>query len=191
VANALKNKDVNFLKAYYRKPVKFKTGKSGVSLTILPIIIIAVAVVCVFILNEKVSTLKTEILWLENYIENDNNISDFSKSKQLSIEIAELQSYLDELNAAASRKTSGRTITLSDTARIYSCLNEGEAIIRLDFSKSLSLISLTALTKSELAVSGLAARLKSSGIFSGIDYSGYSYDTAFDGYSVVFNCVFK
>ncbi len=171
----MKYKDVDFLSAYYRKPIKIKTEKSFGTAFIFPVLL-AVALGGIFAYYKySYDAVKSDYDKAQSYISDSSNIAAAEKYTQLLEEIGVSSQTIDQINKALSADGKTGKIDFGELAAISSCTNETSYISSLSFDNAASAISIKVRSANETEIAAFIKRLKATGKFTSVVYSGYNY----------------
>lgn len=171
----MKYKDVDFLSAYYRKPIKIQTEKSFGTAFIFPVLL-AVALGGVFAYYKySYEAVKSDRDKAQSYISDSSNIAAAEKYTKLLDEIAVSSQTVDQINKALSTDGKSSKITYGELAAISACADGTSYISSLTFDKTASAISIKVRSSSETEIPAFIKRLKATGKFTAVVYSGYNF----------------
>lgn len=182
-----KQKEIDFYARYFYDP-KAEERKRLLLTAGLPIFVILLVILGIFCgLKISDAVHKHEISNIQEYLDSPSVQSDFHRSLQLQSQLNELSTIYSEMNEAIE---SSKTLPgMDDTvmAGINQALS-GAKIVSHVYDAESRTLQITATTSTASEVPGLIRRLKSTGDFSQVTYSGYEDSNS--KYLVTISCVF-
>lgn len=168
-----KKKDINFLETYKRSQ-KPKAAFSIKNKTAIPPLIIVGIMIMGFIaftiINYNVDRAYKKA---DKYINDQTNVSLYSEAQKLDTELQAINSQLTVLNDNRKAMESHPTI---NSDKIYQAVNLGNNIVvsNTTYDWTNGGLSITATAPNEFAAAEYISELNATGLFSKIEYEGYS-----------------
>lgn len=169
-------KDINFILAYKESLSNSKFSKATFLKASIPALLCAAifASYSFMIIDQK--KLETEILNLNNYISNENNISKLAEYDEYTNLRQKFKDILSEITESREGIDSSKIIDKKSIGKIFEKAGNDILIDGLTYDSSKKIISISGSSKNVLECSEFVANLYDTKLFEEVSYKGYAHD---------------
>lgn len=177
MAKRLKHKDINFLQVLHERPEGQQGPGKKRALIALPIVLaVAVALAyggMAFRLYQQGAALSAA----SSYLDDPQNLLSQQQSRQW---LAKSQAVQAELRRLDDTRDALATLPVFDTgafAHLYAAASGGVTILQMEYTEDAGVLTVSAQSASVTDAPVFVQRLRGTGLFSDISYTGYLSDT--------------
>lgn len=190
MAARLKDKDIDFYKAFYQKPEKSKTDGEKAFMTVFLIFLLALTGSVYGYLYYRTYTLNRSISAIQTFIESPDTAEQYSEAQDQQSQCMKLKNKDDALLKAKEAMKSYPMLTGSDFQKFSDCCGSAVTIRAVTYDSSAATLTFTATADTANLLPEYIQRLQNTNIFSDVSYTGYKINS--DGkYDCAVTCTLK
>lgn len=190
MAARLKDKDIDFYKAFYQKPGKPKSDGERAFMTSFLIFLLLLTGSIYGYLYYRTYTLNGSISAIQTFMESPDAAEQYSKAQDQQSQFNEIKNKDDTLLKAKEAIKSYPVLTGSDFERFLDCCGSAVTIRAVTYDSGAATLTFTATADTAYLLPEYIQRLQNTNIFSDVAYTGYKINT--DGkYDCAVTCTLK
>lgn len=188
---ALKVKDFNLLKAPYVSPDKKPSGKKVWRVLLLPVLLLVLGLGWFAAIKIQTFLTMREIRTLQQSVTELRENSDYQTALEAETELSFLNTGVQNMQIIRQMMDSYPVLDSSMFGAITGAMGEDIAITGYAYTASDGSLAITGRAESVTSSSAFVSRLRQTGLFSAISYSGYLSGQTADGtgYSFQVTCI--
>lgn len=171
---ALRPKDINFYTVYYEKPTKSAQQKKKARQIMLPVLLALLLGGVYGFFEYQIYQINQRLIPVEALLQDANTKEAFTYAQEIEAKLSAALTERGNLLQANTALASYAKQTKRDFAAIDACFGTYATIDGIIFTSENAQLELTAVTTTVGVAADCAERLRSTGMFSAIDYFGYA-----------------